>query len=672
MLITGEFGRRHKRVMTTGHHGHHTDCGPRPSERDPEYDFTVRYDGRQSNDEYGAVAQRVADSVELEHPVDDVAELRKNTHLEAQAHQQNRADWDEKPQPNDGGVLYDVASLQVMDDVLKYQGVGSDTFSIPERRFKLCVLNHMRNELVEPFRRRLSGLEPVLTKLGYTDGLCSYKTLLKALNKKLPEELAKKDCTDAFEDAVTQAVYAVFRDGVVPPESVREKYGFDAASSPLNERDLPRDTEQTATQNYLRVLLDESVDQLSFPRESGDIDMEQFMALLAHSAKTDTGLQEVVNDLDYVYPRGRVPSGSGLPKYVKNLPRTPEANISGNRSGQPITAQFNAANRAVLDAAKAREFFGSPVRFAVDMFRIDWTGTPNAVTVNRPKRSADDVRSEWTFVLLGIIDTEARFTLGVRMLNDKSQYPAALRSLAEETIPEYLSAKSLYADSELVSGELLNVMQSITKDNWAVRAPDYRVIKRLKAATPNDCIGVVPKVSWNKSPKPAAFAYPTEGPSDPDIVTFTERDLVNEQSPDEVWNGQKRIPEYGDDDSAAWPEAITSGTAERDAPTSRGNHHAAYLVPGPVSAGRASHIHSTYAQRWAIEESVNQVSNVFIPRIESADPRLRLYAVSASVLFQNWHTLINRSVSPELKMRLNVSRTEMLRVIAHLAFGEST
>lgn len=38
---------------------------------------------------------------------------------------------------------------------------------------------------------------------------------------------------DAFEAAVTRAVYTVYRAGVVPPDATRDKYNFDAVEPPL-------------------------------------------------------------------------------------------------------------------------------------------------------------------------------------------------------------------------------------------------------------------------------------------------------------------------------------------------------------------------------------------------------------------------------------------------------
>ncbi len=65
-------------------------------------------------------------------------------------------------------------------------------------------------------------------------------------------------------------------------------------------------------------------------------------------------------------------------------------------------------------------------------------GADNDVTINRPVRSKHDPRSQWTYAVLAIVDTEGRFTLGARWLPDKDQYPAKLRKLSQ-TISKFTS-----------------------------------------------------------------------------------------------------------------------------------------------------------------------------------------------------------------------------------------
>lgn len=44
-----------------------------------------------------------------------------------------------------------------------------------------------------------------------------------------------------------------------------------------------------------------------------------------------------------------------------------------------------------------------------------------------------------------------------------------------------------------------------------------------------------------------------------------------------------------------------------------------------------------------------------MPVINSSNKKLRLYGVTVAIYFQNWHTLIIRASSPQLKIRLTLT-----------------
>ena len=56
-----------------------------------------------------------------------------------------------------------------------------------------------------------------------------------------------------------------------------------------------------------------------------------------------------------------------------------------------------------------------------------------------------------------------------------------------------------------------------------------------------------------------------------------------------------------------------------------------------------------------------------MPTVESEDPKKRLYAMHVAILLYNWHTLINRCLSPN-GIRLDITHQELLEAIQHVAF----
>ncbi|MFC6952858.1 hypothetical protein [Halorubellus litoreus] len=140
----------------------------------------------------------------------------------------------------------------------------------------------------------------------------SYETIRIEANERLPEELAELERgQDAFEAAVLRAVYAVFRNGITPPEAVSAAYGFDAVRPPLYKKSVLRPVKREALQNWVRLLLNETLQPLTFHRKQSQIEIPQFVGLFATSAPYDCGVQTVPDVVDHHENRATIPEGSG-------------------------------------------------------------------------------------------------------------------------------------------------------------------------------------------------------------------------------------------------------------------------------------------------------------------------------------------------------------------------
>jgi hypothetical protein len=666
--------------MTDGYPIRHSDSfRPSSAQGSGNYTTKYRYQEHPEKAEYGPVADRFTEELKLSHPAPDIQTLRRETHLAAQLHEDNRNQWEtNSPFENDGSTLYDIALLEVADRALDVEGIDPSVLDVPERRFKTVFLKEARKpSALKDFYNYLENAEPVLAELGYDrpSEFVSYETLRTGANDRLPRELAELEGgRDAFEAAVVRAIYAAFRNGITPPDAVSTAYGFDAVLPPLYEKSVPRPTKKEALKKWVRLLLDETLQPLTFHRNQRQIEISQFVGLFAASALCDCGVQTVPDVVDYHENRATIPKGSGVAKYIDDLPLDGSEAAFGDEGKQSIVDQFDAVHRATLDLANERGFFDESLSLAVDMYRIDWNGANDGFTINRPPMSETDVRSQWTYAVLSIIDTDARFTLGTRWLPRKSRYPAAIRSMS--SIPkEYFDVRAIYADSELISGNLINAFRGLADSDWVVRAPNHKsVISKLKRFTPANHIGYVPSVSWNTTPKPAAIVYPYDS-NNPDIIEFTARQL--KQAPPISSDEQTTILSE-DANSEMNPELSLPTLEEKfDDPQSETgvgdpSTHAAYLTDRTLPERSGGGIHFRYYQRWAIEEFINEISNNMMPVIESGNPKLRLYGMNLAVLFQNWHTLINRAPSPGLGLRLDVTHQELFMAIQTVAFEDTT
>ncbi|GGL64214.1 hypothetical protein [Halocalculus aciditolerans] len=640
-----------------------------------EYSTLITYDEHRQKTGFGSVASRFDSGIELTHPAPDIEALRQTTHLTGQLHQYNRDRSDrEWPYANDGTTLYDLTVLDVMEKALAVEDLSPDSLDVPTRRFKVVFLKNARQPATHKgFYEYILDSDPVLTELGYSGAsdLPGYETLRVASEDKLPSELSDVE-QNAFDAAVIRAVYAVYRNGIAVPATVGDAYGFEAVTPPLSERSVRRTDKKTALRNWVRLLFEETTHPLTFHRSRPRTDFQQYIGVFAASALYGCGVQAVADVADYNYPRDNIPKGSGIGKYIRSdaLPLNDPQAALANTENQTITAQFDAVHRATLQLADKRGFFAEPRSLAVDLYRIEWTGVENDVTINRPPKSENDTRSEWTYAVLGIIDTEARFTLGTRWLPDKSKYPSAVTELTPVVV-DFVDVEALYADSEMVSGALIDAFRKIAGSNWAVRAPNHTVIKQLKSFTPENHTGYVPAVAWKTSPKPAAVSYSYDS-SNPSLIEFTARDL-KQADPGDI-EDQTNIFDFTGTEASAEDLPATL-TEQFDDPASLSgvgdtSTHAAYLTDRSLPERSGGGIHFPYYQRWAIEETMNQISNDFMPMINSSNEKLRLYGVNISILLQNWHTLINRAPSPELALRLDVTHQELLRAIEDVAFSD--
>ncbi len=662
--------------MPEGPHISHEDyVRPMSTHGESVYTAQTKYDDHPGKASYGPVTTRFDGEIELIHPAPDIETLLRGTHLIAQLHQYNRNRWDRNSEfTNDGTILYYLAILDVMEDVLEVEDISPTSLDIPFRRFKIVFLKEARHpETLNGFRDYVESSPLILSELGCDDAsdVPSYEIIREESKNRLPDELDNLERgQEAFDAAIVRAIYAVFRNGIKVPGSVSDKYGFDAVTPPLYERAVPRSVEQDALRNWVQLLFDETIRPLTFHREEPRTSIEQYLGLFAASALCNCGFQTVANVFDYVFPRPNIPKGSGVGKYIKNdLPLNGMQVALENTEKRAITEQFDATHRATFKLAEKYGFFTDQRSLAVDLYRIEWNGAENDLTVNRPPKSENDVRSQWTYAVFGVIDTEARFTLGARWLPDKSTYPRVVNELAP-IANDFVDVEALYADSELISGALINSFRGIAGPDWAVRAPNHRtVISQLKKCTPENHIGYVPTVSWNTTPSPGAVAYPYNS-SNPSLVEFTARQLKRDDPFDT--NNQKDFSDYENREDTPEPSLQTL-TEKFDDPESEPgigdeSTHAVYLTDRSLPEHSGGGIHFPYYQRWAIEESINQISNNFMALIHSENENLRLYGVNVAILFQNWHTLINRALSPELGLRRTVTHQELLMAILHVAF----
>lgn len=690
--------------MHNGSPANHSDTGaPSSAPNDGDYSVSTSFEEYKKKDEYpdenvndsdkrkyGAIEERVWDTL-FTSPVDGVETLKHRTALTAQFHAGNRDHWEDRtPYQNDGGVLYDLKILELCNKMLAEEGIdlSSDVVASEdsERRVRACFLREARGQNGTDLHDSLSEPNSVSSEvhqaLGYSgpSDVPSYSTLQRAY-----AELKQDDgieWTD-FEAAVTRAVYAVVRAGIVAPGPVMDEYGFKSLEPPLDEAAVSRAAEQNETQRSVRKLVDRTLDPIDFDRDSKQTSHEisAFIAACAASAETDKGFEELKDVCDWNYPRENIPGGGWTRNYVtERLSLDSQSTLAGHQTGADrsrtpvIDDQFDAVHRRMLNLAGEFGFWeGESINIAVDMFHLDWTGDSLDVTIGRPpKQDNDNVTEQWTFVIAICVDTKRRFALGARLLTSKSEYPSAVHEILSNA-RECVNIGTVMIDNEIVSGELIETLQEFTGPDWIISAPDHAIIKGLKRLTPENHAGFARDVKWNTSLRPNVVTYPVKGSNpktvqiDPDNVAVKE---IQHEGGEKIRVPLKNnsVPSnfFRSKDSLPWLRVLYDDLESLPG-VGRQKKTAAYFTGRSIPERSASGIRFEYVQRWSIEDAIGRIIDHFLSEIESSDPNQRLFGVQVAVLLYNWYIFINRSLSPHF-IRLDVCEKELRKAIQDVGF----
>jgi len=646
---------------------------------------------------YGAIELRGFD-IHIFSPVDDVVELHRRAHLTAQFHDENSDHWDDNSNfVNDGGTLYDRAILEQFEEKLKCEDIDTEdpNIEIPVPRLKALFLRKARKmdglKFHKYLRKTGGAAAPTLSSIGYEEpsDVPSYQTLQR-VHSTVYDEADETIDGDAFDAAVTRAVFGVYRAGIVAPDAVKQKYGFDALEPPLDERNVSRDTEKAELREFVKLLFDLTTESLTFDRESEQTkhDMRAFVGACAASALYDAGIQNVVDICDWDLPRDQIPAGGWMHNYVSELENSPDEMSDyqfdpDDDSTPSVDEQFNWAHRLTLQLARLLGFWSesNSTDLGIDLFRVDWSGDSLDGTISRPTKSDnDDITEQWTFVIAGGVTAENRFVLGGRWLPEKSDYPGAVEEILENAIPP-VALNSIVIDSEIVSGALIDTIREFVGEEWIISAPDSAVVKGLKRLTPANHTGFAPDVKWNTDSPPNLVTYPPEE-SIQGSVMVDPREIATDAIQNEEEGERISIPlkhQLEEDtpsqtslDSDPDVPRLTDEFDDLESAPDIGKEEdlAAYFTDRSLENRSAGQIRSQYTDRWGIETTVDQIKNDFMPLVNSADSTKRLYGMHMGILLYNWHTLINRCVSPG-GLRLDVTHQELLQAIQHVVFNES-
>lgn len=585
-----------------------TDLNRSGVDESTEVDITYRHDSPLGD--YGIVAQRGQD-VKLEHPVDEVEELYHEAHLSVQLAEVHRSSdgEDEEGEVDEAVSKFDESVLAVAERALHAEGVALDDGSgcealdeLPEEpRRILALLLHdawamdSHPQLVE----HLEKMEATAQRLGLRpvpDQSTFWRT---------HDTLRKEGYREDVRAAATRAVHAVVRSGIDAPEGAIEAHGLDFSPA-VDEREVAAATRRAAIRNWVDALLDELLEPISFGRsENLRHAVEAVIAAVAQGAYAH-GLNSARPTAGWYYDMDDIPTAGQVSRLLRSV------------DTQNILQMFTDINRRFIRIASDHGFFRRNYNYALDTTWITYEG----------ERSGDDgelkrIRNPkegpgWLFAVLCVMDVDARFALGLDLVEDKSttteQFRFLLRTAAQEG-----GVNRVHIDREFYDGDAVRMCRAVAGRNWVIRAKRQGEAAELLAETPEGESNTRTNIDFSDvNPGPNLYVCP--------------------------------VPK-----------------AYRD----EGNTHMAFLSDLDPEDTDIGEISRTYAKRWSVETLLRQLKHDVGVKTSSPYPEMRLFLLQIATLCYNIHTMMNRATSPKYGLRMNVAYYEVLLGIVDVVYSRT-
>lgn len=584
----------------------------------------------------------------LEHPVGDVSELRHRKHLTAQLAARDDTDLDDDDVP----VAFDHAVLDAADTALE-DDAGLDIASAPvEPAYLYALLLNTAwgfNSIPALFRH-LDEHQEIAERIGLTP-LPSTSTVYRRITT-----LNDAGLLPTIREASEHAVHAAWRNSRPIPDAVRDEWVIPDITDD-DKYPIAGETRREAIRNWVLVLLDDAVEAFTFERgENASIEIDEFLGACAHSALQNIGLSNGPLTAAWLESIDDMPSGNGLFRYIHS---DGEAAVNITE----IEAQFRAANEAVLERAEEYGLLDEPMDLPFDTTDKTFWAPPSDNTIGK-YRPGTDATPKWRFGLLLSVNDEARFCLGVQLVGSKDRHATVLDELLA-TATTYMDIELVMADKEFYDGKIVDTLRRHVGPRWVIKAKLTSRIKSLLGTMPEGEQTLIENVSVTSAsqpvnvvgiPKRSTGQTASRGMDQSALTDFREPSSTAEASASGVATGE----EQGDVDIATdtGDHNGGSGTATGDA-----------WITGFGEKDLPESVGSSYDDRWGAETLMRQFKNELHPVCQSRDPNVRVFLANVSVLFINWHALINRVPSPVYNVLLTVTYHEVLTAIRAVACG---
>lgn len=592
--------------------------------------------------------------VPLQYPVDSPAELDNSRHINVQlaAESRNQFRTDQTEAAFDTDVLTAVEFL--------YDALEMATLNINEKFWRAIHLYYVWG---------FSSVQELLNHLDTTPGSAS---AIGFNNDNSPERswYYRHDIVDdwdhrpdpsddwgvksTIQEVAKRAVHGVWRAGRYVPAEVRGHWSINESS--IRETYPSEHTKREALRNWIRLLIGDATEVLDFDRGNNtSYDISNIIAQLAHSAGLGVGITRTEQTAEWIADSQNVMSGSRLSGLINQF--QDENDTDSDPFPIPeISEQFADLHKRVLDRCADYGLLTDSVDVAFDSTDIPYWGYHDLDATIGVRNTHKDSFPKWRLCFLSVVDSDVRLCLDVGYISQKDKYPQAIdRQLHFAT--RSVDISRFYMDSEGYNGDVIDSVRKYTEEflikgerrgkdrnsinYWLRQTPagEFQFKRNIKATS------ATPRTNAIFAPNDS---YPESTTAD-SVVTSTDSST------------QTKLGSVADDGSSI-KSVDTNGKIYT---------HTPYLTGISVDKRNLSRetLINDYSDRWAAEVTANQLQNHFHPVTQTRKPVQRSYLSNISMLFLNWHTLVNNARSPKLGLSLDVTYRELLLAIQDVGFS---
>lgn len=596
----------------------------RNPERDgnkPDKDLSHEDSYEEINNGHQDSTHHVDKSFKIVHPVENVEELGNSIHLEKRLREANlekdvpiesRSEEDEK-QINEE---FDKKTLEYIPVALNAEGLDteSEDVELESRYVHALTLKLVREFSYKDFASHLKEYD-FATNLLDLEFEASKSTIWNWKSELEDDQFGK------LKNASTRVQFALFRSGTIFPSNLRKEIDlpFDLDPEIVEQRQLEPNVKVSAFCNWAEEFVERCiVEPLDLGRDADSVTYpkESFYGLLAHAALQSVTMEsahksceEWLIDPDYV-PHG---------KTVRDRVR--------KKSVKEIADMFHEANKQFLDFASEYTIIDDSKDVAYDTTNIVFVGENDEQPWAKRFGKSVEYRMEsseealrWEFGILGIMENDVRFALGLYPIDEETDYADGLnRVLREPRKNSDMPVNKVMMDRGLSGARLVDRCRSLIGENWIMNARKIGELGELVEETPQG---------------------ETKFDDDPDhLEDITNKPNAYVVPVMEDWN-------HTNDD------------------------HMVFLTDLPKEKLDEDYIKNKYRTRGRIEKTLEQVKCDFrVPRQRSNKPEeapsveWEYFLLNLSMLFFNLHNLIQNSLSPKYALPLGEKERSTWNVV---------